>query len=102
MWLSEGCMLDNYCYSAQKEAISAISLKNFEKNVFSVQSVVVRPIQTPFSQSLGGQEVMKGSFFFFKSIYVHVMSGPKGSPKLGVRTSSLTKIPQKSEILGIG
>ena len=95
-------MLDNYCYSAQKEAISAISLKNFEKNVFFCtergRSAHTKAVFAKFRGS-GGDE---GIIFPFQSIYVHVMSGTKGSPKFGVLTSSLTKIPQKSEILGIG
>ena len=34
IWVSKGCPLDNYCYSAQNEAISAISLKISPKFFF--------------------------------------------------------------------
>ena len=34
VWISKGSPLDNYCYSGQKEAISAISLKKSSKYLF--------------------------------------------------------------------
>ena len=70
IWVSKGCLLDNYCYSAQKEAIRAISLKNSQKNIFFVLSGAVLPIQTK-KRWLWGPERHPPEHFFQKFKVVH-------------------------------
>ena len=50
IWISKGCPLDNYCYSAQKEAIRAISLKKSQTHIFLYRAWPLGPYKCRFCQ----------------------------------------------------
>ena len=63
MCLSEGCLPYNYCYSAQKEVILAISLKNSRKKsgtLISIDGMLISREGTLISND--GPEIFSSDF----------------------------------------